>query len=42
MIDKKNDEYTKKIQEDGFNDTVDIIWEEDVLMMNVKSNVEKL
>jgi hypothetical protein len=42
MNDKKNDEYMKRIREDGFSDIVAIIWEGEVQMMNVKSNVEKL
>ena len=32
----------KKIQEDGFNDTVDIIWEGEDRMMNVRSNAEEI
>jgi hypothetical protein len=32
----------KKIQEDGFNDIVDIIWEGGDRMMNVRSNAEKI
>ena len=42
MNEKKNDGYTKKIREDGFNDIVDIIWEGGDRMMNAKSSVEKL
>ena len=42
MNEKKNDEYTKKIQEDGFNDTADIIWGGGDQMMNAKSSVEKI
>jgi hypothetical protein len=42
MNDKKNDEYMKKIREDGSNDTVDIIWEGEDQMMNVRLNAEKI
>ena len=38
--DKENDEFPQKIREGGSNDIADIIWEGDVLMMNVRLSAE--
>jgi hypothetical protein len=42
MNEKKNDEFTKKIQEGGFSDIADIIWEGEDQMMNVRLSVEEI